>query len=159
MASSGSIQHLPGSARPEEAALQSFPPEAGAHVDDVSYDRDDVAIVMVSFSGKGPGLPRRVRRHGDNDWRPDPLPWDLDPKRDLADQVLGKSFDALMVTSATGSRGPSPIGADVYTLELKLRPQPDAQLPSPLRTLKHIVVDYMRWSGVEVLIQIRGGRG
>jgi hypothetical protein len=81
------------------------------------------------------------------------LPVDLDLKRDLAEQLLGKRFGATTVTSATGSRGTSAGGTDVYNLELELR----ISLPFPanLKLLKDYVASYQVNSGVKVLMRVR----
>jgi len=85
------------------------------------------------------------------------LPVDLDLKRDLAEQLLGKRFGAGTVTSATGSRGTSAGGTDVYNLELELRISP----PFPtnnLKLLKDYVTSYQVNSGVKVLMRVRASQ-
>lgn len=163
MASPGSIQS-PGAATPEEAALWGFPPDAEAFVDGVSYVQEGVAVVAVSFTHTRSTYQRRVHRHGDNDWRPESLPWEPfvvpDPERDLAEQLLGKRFDnSIVVTAATGSRGPVQM-ATTYTLQLKLtyRLVPEADFPLRHRALTNFVKWYMRSSGVKVLMRTQGSR-
>ena len=105
----------------------------------------------------GPSLTRRVRRHGENDWRSEPtprwLPPDLDPKRDLAEQLLGKRFGLATVTGATGSRGTSAVGTDVYNLELDLKIS--HPFPADLRRLKSYVASYQVNLRVKVSMRIR----
>ena len=156
MAPTGSSQQPPGSATPEEEALRDVAPDAGAYVDAVSYGQPDVAAVTVSFPGDGPSLTRLVRRHGENDWRPEPqiwLPVELDPKRDLAEQLLGQTFGPATVTGAKGSRGTSADGSDVYQLEVELRVSPP--FPVNLKDLRDYVVSYRLNAGVRVAMRMR----
>jgi hypothetical protein len=84
------------------------------------------------------------------------LPVDLDLKRDLAEQLLGKRFGPATVTGATGSRGTSPGDTDVYNLELELRISPP--FPTNLKLLKNYVASYQVNSGVKVLMRVRASQ-
>ena len=123
-------------------------------VDDVSYGQDGVVAVKVSFPGPGPSLTCLVRRLGENDCRLEEPPFGLDPKRDLAEQLLGRRVDSFTVTGATGSRGTKADGAAVYNLELRLRPLHPDQAPETLRSLKWFTSSYARYSGVKVSMRV-----
>lgn len=119
-----------------------------------------MAVVTVGFSSGRPSYTRRIHRHGDNDWRPEPLPWEPfdipDRERDLAQQLLGKRFDGLVtVTAATGSRRTSPVGDDVYALELILTVEPDVEGLLTHRSLRNFVKWYMDSSGIKVNLGIQ----
>ena len=122
--------------------------------------QNDIAVVTVSFSSGRPSYMRRVHRYGDNDWRPEPLPWEPfdipDRERDLAEQLLGKRFDgSITVTAATGSRQTSPGGGDLYALELVLTVAPDIEGPLTHRSLRNFVKWYMESSGIRVNLGVQ----
>ena len=78
-------------------------------------------------------------------------PVDLDADRDLAEQLLGQILGSARVIEATGSRGTSADGTDVYNLEVELEIRPP--FPVNLKRLKECQAWYQIHSGVKVLMR------
>ena len=76
-------------------------------------------------------------------------PIDLDPNRDLAEQLSGKTFGPATVIEAKGSRGTRADGSDVYNLELELEIRPPvSQRPEASKAMSGVVPDPFRCQGV-----------
>jgi hypothetical protein len=76
---------------------------------------------------------------------------DLDARKDLAEQLLGKTLGSARVIEARGSRSTSADGTDVYIVELELEVVPP--FPVNLKLLKECQAWYQIHSGVKVLMR------